>query len=649
MAPRRSTRLQNPPARETGADKHDTLAEAVVEGKGMRKTPTEKLATKAAAALKSGTTSKGKAPGLHPQSYTAGAQAKISSLPPEVLSMVLGNIRDLPAMAALGRTSKRFYSLTMPALYDRIAVAAMFHAHIPKLIRTLEPHLTIAQKKQLKKEGKYKGQQERFPTGLDERARPVCAEYVRRLVVGVADPGKKHKYIVLRYVEEALKNMENLEIVETRILTKSISQSLASRANLKALSLYVHHAEAEELKPLGRIKNLKHIHLQNYDTFETLNPFQSILRNSASTLQSLAIETDSYTCPFLKDWEKNFKTSAGVNTKGNGKKGPDFTALRSLSLSGTEIDENFIKEFGKAIDFAQLRELSLANLRDPQCLLQPYMISRASSYQGTADVPLSLRTLSLNMTDHDYMHDTAQQNALFEAKCRFISSFDTLTTLELPDYPQHPANTTNPGLSNTLVQAILKHKNLRVLRISYKGRTSGFDIPYLGPETVRTIVDGLHQLREFEFAPDEGKMDEISQALLRGSHLESITCFPHASWASYPPAEQPGVNIVSSILSAFVSNPKLSLGSASANKKFVWEDYYKLNRVSVIYKNWDIASGFGKPKKGGKGAERPERITMGEADGAREVWYRLAKGTIHIHVGHDPEFEWVTKADRELT
>lgn len=75
----------------------------------------------------------------------------------------------------------------MPRLYNRVAVAAAYHAHIPKLIRTLEPHLTIAQKKQLKKEGKYKGQQERYPSGLSEKARPICATYVSQMIVGMAD------------------------------------------------------------------------------------------------------------------------------------------------------------------------------------------------------------------------------------------------------------------------------------------------------------------------------------------------------------------------------------------------------------------------------------------------------------------------------
>lgn len=96
----------------------------------------------------------------------------------------------------------------------------MFHAHIRKLIRALEPYLSVAQKKQLKREGKYVGQQERYPAVADPNLIPACADHVRELVIGVVGPGRKHEYIVYRYLEEALKNMKNLEIVETRVLTK---------------------------------------------------------------------------------------------------------------------------------------------------------------------------------------------------------------------------------------------------------------------------------------------------------------------------------------------------------------------------------------------------------------------------------------------
>lgn len=106
-----------------------------------------------------------------------------------------------------------------PRLHKRVAVAAMFHAHIFKAICALEPHLSIVQKKQLKEEGQYKGQQAQYPKGLKRNAIPDCASYVQQIVIGRISPGKNHEYIVHRYVEEAFKNMDNLEIVETKSLT----------------------------------------------------------------------------------------------------------------------------------------------------------------------------------------------------------------------------------------------------------------------------------------------------------------------------------------------------------------------------------------------------------------------------------------------
>lgn len=222
MATRRSSRLQNPPQAPVN-DKQDVLpVKTGAEKKGQPKPPAEKPTAKSGVVKRPAkavsirrTTQK-----AQPMPPAATTGAKISLLPPEVMKMVLDNITEQSTMSALGRTSKTFYSLMMPRLYGRIAVAAMFHAHIPKLIRTIEPHLTIAQKKQLKKEGTYKGQQERYASGLDQKAIPICAGYVRQLVVGVSDPGKKHRYICDRYVEEALKNMVNLRIVETRVLSE---------------------------------------------------------------------------------------------------------------------------------------------------------------------------------------------------------------------------------------------------------------------------------------------------------------------------------------------------------------------------------------------------------------------------------------------
>ena len=221
MATRRSRRLQDPQSQDTDVDEQDAPAATVTVGS---KPKSSKSASKNAAIEKRApkkVTKTGKAVVIGKAGPSAlQVEDKLSSLSPELFGMIAENIIDAPTMNALARASKGLYSLMMPRLYGRIAVAAMFHAHIAKLIRTLEPHLTVKQKKQLKKEGKYKGQQEAYPTGLNEKLMPICAGYVKQLVVGVADPGRKHKYIVERYVEEALNNFVNLEILEIYLLTK---------------------------------------------------------------------------------------------------------------------------------------------------------------------------------------------------------------------------------------------------------------------------------------------------------------------------------------------------------------------------------------------------------------------------------------------
>ena len=189
-------------------------------------------------------------------------------------------IKDKATLNRLGKTCKTYYSLTAPVLYERISVAAMFHAHIAKAIRTLEPHLSIKQRKQLKKEGTYRGQKDVYPTDLKPDETPVCAEYVQQLVVGVVQPGKKHDYIVLRYIEEALKNMKNIQIFEALCLTelvvtqagfahvfqptliitpRSMAESLAGYKKLQALSLNI---QRRDYHPLRKIKNLQHLVLR---------------------------------------------------------------------------------------------------------------------------------------------------------------------------------------------------------------------------------------------------------------------------------------------------------------------------------------------------------------------------------------------------
>ena len=98
----------------------------------------------------------------------------------------------------------------------------MNFGQIPGMVRTVEPYLTIHQRREIKKMGKYKGQQETYPTGVDENKIPDCARFVEELVIGDTHPGKKHDKIAYRYIEEFLKNMTDVRIVEAEMLTRSV-------------------------------------------------------------------------------------------------------------------------------------------------------------------------------------------------------------------------------------------------------------------------------------------------------------------------------------------------------------------------------------------------------------------------------------------
>ena len=279
-------------------------------------------------------------------------------------------------------------------------------------------------------------------------------------------------------------------------ICRSIGQSLASLKNLKALNLCANNFEVEDMKPLAKIENLKHLYIQDYGyTNEGSKITQSLLRNSKSTLQSLVLETSSYDDLFLRDPKKrDSATDAGRSNE------HDFTALKQLTIAGMTLDENSITSLFRSIDFMRLRNLTIKYLHGTNCLFYRSLTSLAIASHGT----ISLRNLSLKMSDDEHLSTPAQKKEELEAKCGLISSFNTLTTLEVLDYGQYSSDIAyNPGLSDMMLRAILKHKNLRTLKISYVGRTSGMKIPYLSAATVGYILDGLPHLQEFEFAPEE--------------------------------------------------------------------------------------------------------------------------------------------------
>ena len=95
-----------------------------------------------------------------------------------------------------------------------------------------------------------------------------------------------------------------------------------------------------------------------------------------------------------------------------------------------------------------------------------------------------------------------------------------------------------------------------------------------------------------------------------------------------------------------IINGFLSHDDGSGSGQFVWEDHFKLERVSVSYRTCEVASKFGKPEKGMKKAEK----LKSKGDGKREVLYRDITGTfpIRVHVGYDPDFTWMEKVAKDI-
>jgi len=256
------------------------------------------------------------------------------------------------------------------------------------------------------------------------------------------------------------------------------------------------------MEPLASIKNLKHFRIEDYGySTGKHSVLPSLIQNSKSTLQSLALETSSYSDLFSQDLQE--KTSTNDSQKG-GKH--DFARLKSLTLSGLTLNANSIASLHKAIDFMRLSELTLGRLQQDGGVFYHSIADLASASQGTP-TGTSLRSLSLRMSEDRYNPSEREVRLSNEGKTCLLSSFDTLTTLEIADYGEYPDSiTVNTGLSAMVLQGILKHKNLRTLKMTYKGRSSDMKIPYLSAITVGSIIDGLPHLQEFQFAPEEKEM-----------------------------------------------------------------------------------------------------------------------------------------------
>jgi hypothetical protein len=276
---------------------------------------------------------------------------------------------------------------------------------------------------------------------------------------------------------------------------RSMANSLAEQKNLKALSLIIDGLGEGEITALSNIKSLCHLSI-TLVRFSRADDIEaklgvSLILNSRSTLRSLKIKTSSFASYLLDGLAKHAKV------KGAGK---ILTALESFSLTGAHINEDIKGVLDKAIDLTALRELKIDYQSHGVELICQYIGDVLSKAHKDANTDIKLRDLSLNMADDGWNTQPGEQEASLNAKIHLVSSFDTLTTLDLDEFGQYPEGEPERGIHPSLIQAILKHHGLINLKMAHNGVHGGCAIPHWQPHDVANVITNLAKLKELTFS-----------------------------------------------------------------------------------------------------------------------------------------------------
>ncbi|QGI85340.1 hypothetical protein CEK25_012069 [Fusarium fujikuroi] len=144
----------------------------------------------------------------------------------------------------------------------------------PKKIRTQEPVPSSNQRKHPKKKGEYRARQASCLSATQGKNKHRYVEEARKANLEVVDPGSMRNLILLRTVQEHVKNISNLEFSESKRISepakcllpvtwekasiRPLAKSLAIQKNLKHLAISAGNLGASEAKPISEIKDLKH-------------------------------------------------------------------------------------------------------------------------------------------------------------------------------------------------------------------------------------------------------------------------------------------------------------------------------------------------------------------------------------------------------
>ncbi|KAJ6784658.1 hypothetical protein PWT90_03221 [Aphanocladium album] len=583
----------------------------------------------------------------------------LEQMPMEILDMILDGVADKRTFVTMCRTSKFFYELLMPRIHRRVVVSAKHHAQIKAMIQTVEPYLSVRQRREPRAEKAYAGQQERCPpAGQDDEDKiPDGVRFVRELFVGLSVPGDKHDAFVHRYMEEFVKNtaagVEVLEVEmlpgDSRRLTPDSQPSFSPESlpmwdNLKSLSINVRYIQGDAIACVQNVRNLQHLCIKDaryaHDRPEAI---RTLLRNSAPTLKTLRLS-----CAGLNIESRPLFDAAPDSADGRVQR---YAALQSIDFFDFWSQDQSVAEMLRVIDFPRLSSIRLAHANGVSATLYRALaaaFAEAASRAGGAGGD-GIRTRKL-LIDATFDHHNPQYNthggeeAHLGACYGLLASFGHLEELEVANYGMYytesPAATRAPryGLSGRLIDAILEHKHLKSLKLSIPEQSPRC-LRYPSVDNLNTIIRGLPELAHLEFSAYEWDMDEPARCLPHGN-FSSIT------WNAYElrriylkndPRWIDMVDVTRAILSAYLEYP---------GPDDLWKD--KIDRLRTVDNHkrcWQVSrSGFAAAdqvdEKQPEVVKAPQKMTS--RDGTRSLWYREVAVPSPDHCQrHDVDLEWM--------
>ncbi|CAH0046461.1 unnamed protein product [Clonostachys solani] len=512
---------------------------------------------------------------LLPSPSPAPANDIISTIPGEIVGIILDHLPELKDLAKLNAVSRRWRRYTTPRLYRTVSVQVLGPSDWDQLQLLLRPHIHNHGFHSLGVRYRHTWQSAVRVSGGTSHLRRLFVTGIPKL----EDPGRIRS--ATRWLEAAFNNMHSLEGLHSDLLTDRMVGRILHHNVLKEVGFW-NDEKPESLEALRRLRGLTYLSLGG-DMACGNTTIPTLLLKSAKTLKRLQLQ------PFFEGpWEYTWRRMVRELSSREDQL-PLLSSLKELTLSSVEFHPNMVRVLPRMIDFANLDELSIKHLNGSQ---RPFIdvVVRSLSSPIQTSLGVQLRSLCLGWIGFAMTTDGPSVMSTTDMS-RLIASFDSLTRLEIQNYNQfaNPPGYNMLKFYPRLIEAVIQHKNLKVLKFTHSNWEPSLreiaravKFPKLSDSEVTILVENLQSLEEFHFAPDVKRAWRVGAALAAAPNLQYVGCDGFELWMKWEPEWSPRTDpyiLLGLAHAVFKKHEKASNNGDQV--AFTWEEHTKICSMSI--------------------------------------------------------------------